>query len=104
MSFSKKENSHRIGNGKVVEGKKGGRTAEPRRCLKIMPEGTRLVRRAGGEREEERVERLNSLAEIEAREGVSSCVSQMAVLEKFNSVEGEMRNMNEDHFRLMVSL
>lgn len=77
------------GNAEVAEAEHGVGPARPRRGAKGMPGGMRVVRRSISEKGERRAERLDSSAELEAREPDLHYLSRMEAVKKFGKKRAE---------------
>lgn len=63
-----------------------------------------VMRRVSGEREEERADRLDCMAELGAREGYGSCFPREVLVKKSNSVKLELVEKRKGSYSLLVSL
>lgn len=88
----------------VAEGRKDVAKAKPHRDLKGTPENMLVIGKSNDKSREQRAELSVRSAEMEAREGDLSFVSQMAAVENLNSVKEKLKKMKENCYGLMVGM
>lgn len=87
----------------MAEGEEYLGTAAPRGDSEGAHDGMRVVWRTSGKRREKSAERLDSVAEMKAREGDIRCLSRVAVVERSGSVKGELEKKMKNHYSFIVS-
>lgn len=81
----------------AAESKEGLRPARLWQNARETQEFIRVMGRANLKRRESGAKRLDVGVEIKAREGSIDYVPRMAVVEKLNSVSGELKKLRESH-------